>query len=147
MDHLPWSERFAVGHEELDRDHRRLVELINEVIDTVQANAPQEQLSGLLRELHTVAVEHIRQENTILWELRSNTYGPLKGRPQTAQFLKALAAAAFDEHVAEHSRLMTSFDGFRDGPVDTLCETLRAWFLDHAIKHDAHLKAIFQAAV
>ena len=147
MDHLPWSERFAVGHEELDRDHRRLVELINEVIDTVQAKAPPQQLSGLLRQLQAVAEEHIRQENTVLWELRSNTFEPLRGRPQTAQFLKALAAGAFDEHLAEHARLMTSFDDFRDGPVETLCEALRAWFLDHAIKHDAHLKAIFQAAV
>lgn len=147
MEHLPWSESFAVGHEALDREHRRLVELINEVMDAVQAKAPQDQLSGLLSVLRSVAVEHMRRENTVLEELKSHTYGPLKGRPRTAQFLKAQAAAAFDEHMAEHTRLITSFDSFRSAPVETLCEKLRAWFLDHAIKHDAHLKAIFQAAV
>jgi hypothetical protein len=48
--------------------------------------------------------------------------------------------------MAEHATLMASFDTIASAPVETVCETLRAWFLDHAIKHDAPLKAIFQAA-
>jgi hemerythrin len=147
MVHLPWSESYAVGHEALDAEHRRLVELINEVAEAIGSRASPKQIAGALRELRAVAVEHLRQENAILWELKSGTYEPLKGRVHTPHFLKAMAAAAFDEHMAEHATLMASFDTIASDPLETVCETLRAWFLDHAIKHDAHLKAIFQAAV
>ena len=145
MVHLPWSESYAVGHKVLDAEHRRLVELINEVDDAIQSGASPERVAGLLRVLRAVAVEHIRQENTVLWELKTGTYEPLKGRTQTPYFVKVMAEAAFDEHMAEHAVLMASFDIIPSLPVETLCETLRVWFLDHAIKHDAHLKAIFQA--
>ena len=37
---LPWSENFAVGHKVLDAEHRRLVDLINEVADAVRPGAP-----------------------------------------------------------------------------------------------------------
>lgn len=147
MAHLPWSESFAVGHEGLDAEHRRLVNLINEVADASQSNASPEHIAGLLRVLRAVAVEHLRQENAILWELQSGNYEPLKGRVDTPHFLKAMAQAAFDEHMAAHATLMASFDTIAGAPIETICETIKAWFLDHAIKYDAHLKAIFQAAV
>jgi hemerythrin len=143
---ITWSESYAVGHKVLDADHRRLVELTNEVCDAIQTNASLEQIESLLHVLRAVAEEHIRQENGVLWEIRSGTYEPLKGRAQSPHLLKAMAAAAFDEHMTAHTTLMASFDALRTAPLDTLCETLRAWFLDHAIKYDAHLKAIFQAA-
>jgi hemerythrin len=143
---LTWSESYAVGHKVLDAEHRHLVELINEVSEAVQSRASREQVASLLRVLRGVAVEHIRQENSVLWELKSGNYEPLRGRPQTPHFLKAMADAAFDEHMAEHATLMESFDAIGSAPLDMLCETLGVWFLDHAVKHDARLKAIFQAA-
>jgi len=143
---LTWSESYAVGHKVLDAEHRHLVELINDVSDAVQSKASPEQIASLLRVLRDVAVEHIRQENSVLWELKSGNYEPLKARPQTPHFLRAMADAAFDEHMAEHATLMESFDAIGSAPITTLCEALRVWFLDHAVKHDARLKAIFQAA-
>jgi len=143
---LAWNETFAVGHKVLDAQHRRLVGLINEVAGEIDLGASVDQLASLLDVLRAVAEEHIRQENTVLWELRSGTYTPLKGRPQTPYFLKLMAAAAFDEHIAAHAAIMAGFDAVRSAPTDKLCKMLRAWFLDHAIQHDAHLKAIFQAA-
>jgi hemerythrin len=146
MVQLPWNESFAVGDKVLDAQHRRLVELINQVTDAVHSSASGEQIASLLQVLCAVTEEHLRQENAVLWELRSGNYEPLKGRATTPHFLKAMAGAAFDEHIASHAGLMASFETIRSAPAETLCEKLRAWFLDHAIKHDAHLKAIFQAA-
>jgi hemerythrin-like metal-binding protein len=147
---LPWSEAFSIGHEGLDGEHRRLVELINDVIAAVHSKTESEQpsdlLPNLLQTLRETAVAHLRNENAILWELRQGTYTGLRSHARTPQFVKAMAGAAFDEHMAEHEKLLSQFDDAIALPLDTLCETLKSWFLDHAIKHDSHLKTIFQAA-
>jgi len=146
---LPWSENFNVGHLGLDEEHRGLVELINDVIAAVHDKTNLEKLPDLLptllKALREATVEHLRNEDAILWELRQGKYARLKGNPRTPQFVKAMAGAAFDEHMAEHEKLLSQFDDVSKLPHDKLCETLKSWFLDHAIKHDAHLKAIFQA--
>jgi hypothetical protein len=90
-------------------------------------------------------VNQFRNENSILWELRSGTYRGLEGHLSTPQFVRAMAAARFDAHMSEHDKLLARFDQLRGLPRDQLCETLKAWYLDHAVQHDAQLKAIFQA--
>jgi len=142
---LPWRDVFMVGHPGLDSEHQRMVALINEVIAAVEAGESEERRRGLMKALREVTLEHVRHENAILWELRSGAYAALQGRPRTQKFLKAMAEAAFDEHMAEHASMVSQVDHVRGLPLDQLCQTLKTWFLDHAIKHDAHLKAIFQA--
>lgn len=142
---LRWSANFAVGHKKLDRQHRRLVELINDVCDTVLFQRDPRRLENLLKVLRAGTVEHIRQENALLWEISSGTYEPLQGRPRTPHFVKVMAEAAFNEHFAEHETWLARLDAVLSGAVDELCEALKAWFVDHALNHDLHLKAIFQA--
>lgn len=142
---IPWSENFAVGHTELDRQHRRLIELINEIDAAAHSNHFLERLPGLLQLLRVAMDEHIRQENALLREIRFGTYKPLQGRTRTLHFLKAVAGSAFDEHMAEHGTLLARFDTIVSGPVDALCDGLKVWFVDHAIKYDSYLKVIFQA--
>jgi hypothetical protein len=87
----------------------------------------------------------MRQEDVILWEIRSGNYTPLHGKARTPYFLKAMAEAAFDEHMAEHGTLLAQLDAISSAPDDALCEAIKSWFILHAIKHDSRLKAIFQA--
>jgi len=120
-----------------------MVALINDVISAIEKTP--ERIPDLLTKLRTATREHVQNENALLWELRSGTYAALQGRARTAPFLKAMAEAAFDEHMAEHDMWLGRIDDTHDLPPDTLAETLKSWFLDHAIKHDSKLKAIFQA--
>jgi hemerythrin len=142
---LLWSKSFVLGHQGLDDEHRRIVELINDVIATVQSKKAADPLLNLLKALRNTTVEHLRNENAVLWELRSGTYERLRDRPRTPHFLKVMAEAAFDEHMAEHENLLAQFDRVCTLPLDALCEALKSWFLDHAINQDSHLKAIFRA--
>jgi len=142
---LLWSDNFAVGHAGLDAQHRRLVELINDVDAAIHSKNNPAQLADLLKALRDAAKEHIRQEDALLWEIRSGTYESAQDRSRTPHFLKVMAEAAFDMHMADHATLVARFDAIVGAPADVLCDTLKAWFLDHAIKHDSHLKAIFQA--
>ena len=142
---LPWSANYEVGHPELDAQHQGLVDLINDIDSAVASPENPRDIADLLTSLRAAAVEHIRSENAVLWEISSGTYQPLRERPRTPHFLKAMAEAAFDTHIAEHDALLAQLDAIIEGPVDGLREALKAWFVTHAIKHDSHLKTIFQA--
>jgi hemerythrin-like metal-binding protein len=142
---LPWSEGFAVGHEGLDAEHHHLVELINKVDAVVRTRKNPEQFVDLLKVLQRVAMEHIRHENSILLQIQTGNYEPLKKQSQTQHFLKAMAKAAFDEHTEEHDAILDRLTTIVAGPVSTLCDELRAWFVDH-VQHESDLKAILQVA-
>jgi len=142
---LQWSEEFAIGHAGLDAQHRRLVEIINDIEAAIRSKKNPERLANLLKVLRQATDEHIQQEDALLWEIKSGTYGPLKDRSRTPQFLRAMAEAAFDEHRAEQPTLLVHFEAICSAPVDELCEALRAWLVVHIIKRDSRLKAIFQA--
>ena len=142
---LSWNESFAVGCEELDAQHRSLVEAINEVEAAVKQGMGPQELARVLSALRERAAGHFRGENAVLWELKSGRFEPLRGRLPPPHLLKALAESAFDEHMAVHEELLARLDAIIGGPRDALYDSLKSWFVDHAIKHDLPLKAIFQA--
>src|SRR5579872_374430 len=138
---LQWSERFAVGHAALDVQHRQLVDLINDIEAAVHAKENSKRRTDLLKALREAAEEHMRQENVILWEIKSGGYAPLQGRLGTPHFLKIMADAAFDEHMAEHATLLGQLDAICNAPDDAVCEAIRSWFILHAIKHESHFES------
>jgi hemerythrin len=138
-------DSFSVGHAELDAEHRQLIQVINEIEAAVRGKEDPERIAELLSSLRKAAVAHFRKENAILAQIKAGTYEPLKGRAQTPNFLRAMAEAAFDEHIAEHDRILVELDAIFRCAFDELAVALKTWFLHHAIKQDSHLKAIFQA--
>ncbi len=143
---LCWQETYAVGHLGLDLEHRRLVELINDISGLrAEADGPKP-LSDLSNAFYLVSVEHFRHENSVMRDLLEGAYL----MPGSVRRI-AISEAAINDHCAEHaqalisleSRLQTFFAGQdRQGPI--LASVLRGWFLDHVINHDAHLKEVFQ---
>jgi hemerythrin len=142
---LPWSENFAVGHETVDKQHRRLVELINEIDAALEAAKVAARLPHLVKLLRLSAEEHFREEDALLWEIKMGTYGPIEGRSHPSRSAEAMANTAFDEHIAEHAAMLARLDAIVGASPDALSNALKSWFVDHVIKQDSHLKAIFQA--
>ncbi len=137
---LPWSEGFSVGYPELDQQHRRLVGLINEVVDALHTKKAAKRVSDLLHTLRGAAAEHFANESSILWEIRS--LKPSEGQSRT-EIIDDPIRRSIDEHITEHGQLMKRFDDIVQAPVETIREKLVAWFVDHATQHDSHLKAMF----
>jgi hemerythrin len=140
-----WRESFAIGHPGLDDEHQRMVALINDIAAAVEQDIGADEFADLVQRLRGVTIEHFQHEDAILWELRSGTYPGFREFQRTPPFVKAMAEAAFDEHMAEHEAMLRQMEAVKTLPRAELCETLKTWFVDHAIKHDSHLKAIFQA--
>lgn len=140
---LQWSESFAVGHGLIDQQHRTLVQLINDIAAAVPSNGNR--TGPILKSLGRAVRDHFRTENAILWEIRMGTHKGVRRSPEARSLVASMAGAIFDAHIAEHTKLLDHLDEIVSAPLETLVETLGAWFVDHVIKQDSHLKTIFQA--
>lgn len=142
---LSWRETYAVGHLGLDREHRRLVELINEISSIGVGINASHQLFSLLNAFHLASVEHFRHENSVMRDLIEGAYlFPSDGVQQGL-----ISETAVNDHRAEHARALIKLERVlqaftkTDQPGTTLASELKFWFLDHAVNHDAHLKELF----
>jgi hemerythrin len=156
---LIWSEALAVGHESLDAEHRSLVEALNGINAGLRAGQTSDQIRPLLDALKSLAEDHARHED---WILRRLNAGPLPSVVDRQAFLRALVGVDIAAHTTGHvhwlaklNRIIQGFDhpgldhpgvGHQCGSAGRpLSSDLNAWFLDHVDKHEAPLRAVFQA--
>ncbi|MDE2182494.1 MAG: hypothetical protein KGJ78_05680 [Alphaproteobacteria bacterium] len=140
-DGLKWSEAFAVGHPGLDQEHRSIVDAINAIARVDPSPHPPAHLQDLLTELRGTAARHFDHENAILRHIlasaETQTYSP--------HFLRAMSRGALAQHIDNHERDLGALETIGADANRPLHEELEHWFFSHAVKFDAHLKALFQA--
>jgi hemerythrin len=138
---LVWSPALMVGHGGLDAGHIRLMEAINGVCT---ARYPH-QLGKRLDKVKSQIDEHLQQESALLREIQAGSYeGMRKGRP-TSELVKAIGDASIDDHILDHHTSLVHMRAVVSTAGEALCAGLKSWFIEHSIRHDVHLKAIFQA--
>ncbi len=138
---LKWQEIFAVGHQGLDKEHARLVGIINQIHEAESGACASQQLLDLANMLYLTAMEHFRHENSLMRDIITGAYLPRAGRLSISEDI-------VNEHCAEHANALIELESLLHSFVfdqrASLAECLRDWFVDHAIKHDAQLRAFFQ---
>lgn len=65
---IPWNDRLALGLPEVDRDHRRLVSLINALAELHARDGEVAQLLSLFQQLKDYARTHFRAEEALMVE-------------------------------------------------------------------------------
>jgi hemerythrin len=139
---LPWGEAFIVGHAGLDAEHRRIVEIINAIgADCETAGNPPDLLAGL----RSAVATHFQHEDRILHAVDARAASARSGE----LFLGAMSQALIAEHVGQHARSLEILETIihkTEGamPVREVSQKLIHWFVVHAVKHDSHLKTLFQ---
>lgn len=63
---ITWSERFVVGVEQIDDQHRRLIKQLNKLEAAVNQGAPEPVISEILEFLEAYASEHFAFEETVM---------------------------------------------------------------------------------
>jgi hemerythrin len=151
---LAWRETFGVGHSGLDAEHKLIIETIGELWAAVEDEVTPHLVAERLTALMEIVEKHFRHENAVLREIIATGNAPSSKRRRRSQSpLKAMSANALNDHINDHQaslHRLTSIIGNEGGAKAGASAFERrgelvAWFLDHAVKHDAHLKAIFQA--
>lgn len=143
---LSWKESYAVGHDGLDAEHRQMLTTINGICDACTGGQPARSIYALLTTLERETLAHLEHENVIMREIFASTK---KGMDAD---VKAMTRRMIAGHVAEHERnlsdlrkIMRAARTEPDCRAAHICAEIKQWFFDHAVKYDAHLKAIFQA--
>ena len=144
---LAWNDAFSVAHPVLDHEHRAIIDAINGIAEMQAGEADNARLRPLLCALKEKVAAHFEHENAMLREIAACT-GSLRS---SQRFLAAMSEALVLEHLSEHAEALSLLDSMicetlamSGVPPHVLDERLAHWFVNHAVKHDAHLKTLFQ---
>jgi hemerythrin-like metal-binding protein len=122
MAFITWSDDLSVGHEEIDRQHRELVRLINELHDAMRAGKGRDAVGGIVAGLYDYTLTHFGYEEGAFTRA---------GYPAT------------ESHRAEHAAFVDKVAAFKGDfasgkmglSVDVL-DFLWKWLKDHIMGKD-----------
>ncbi len=122
MAFFEWKDSMTVGHPMIDRDHKMLIQYINEMHTAMMAGKGKEAVGVILNKLVVYTKEHFGREE-IVW--RSGHY------------------AGLEKHKKEHAGLLKTVGDFKlkyeKGAVVLSVELmnfLRDWLKNHILKED-----------
>lgn len=126
---LDWKDEFQTGIGYIDYEHRRLVELINQACESLDAPGAEARVAECLGDLYSRICAHFALEEQLMRERRYRLY---------------------DEHKASHEALLEEMrymmDAFEAGACETcgqsLSECLAAWFHKHFETLDARFETL-----
>lgn len=127
-----WEEKYQVGNEQIDREHRYLFQLINQFYDAFVDRRERAILLGLLTRLVDYAETHFTNEEALM---------------------KQAGYAALDQHQQHHEKLFEQIFAlnarFNDRALNPAHETvlfLKGWLTDHILHDDLRFGAYLHAA-
>ncbi len=128
--YLRWSDRFAVGVDSLDEDHRALVDLINLACAAWEASN-RDALQQALDRLLELAAAHFEREEDVLRHVAG--HGALQAH-----------ASEHRNRLAQLRQILESANSAADGSAAAaLPDALVDWFVKQSIGHDAAIKGYF----
>lgn len=123
---IEWKDTYSTGMEEVDHEHRELIDLINEL--HARLDDPQAPLSvpAFFGDLNRAITAHFALEER---HMREKGYDQLR------------------DHKGDHERLLDEIrdmmEAYESSPAEMraplLCKALDDWFSNHFRSHDARL--------
>lgn len=138
MVRVDWHEKFSVGVEAFDTDHRTFIGLINRLHDSWLAGDEQEALEQTFMLLMGYAEDHFRREEEMM---ERTGYPELEPHRDAHASLLDEVRSLRDRHA---SRGRTGPDASADVYKD-LCDLLEDWLQHHILLMDMAYRAHFEA--
>jgi hemerythrin len=133
---LTWRPELAVGHPDIDADHKRLIAIINDFERMVENSPKERALHEVLVSLHDYARVHFAREE----ELQAAAgYSGLERHRREHQALLHSVKEMASRHFVVRTQPITAES------LDTLGHFLRRWLVDHIIKSDLKLRDYVRA--
>ncbi len=64
-----WSDRFDVGDDEMDQEHRTIVSKMNRIEELARQRVPKPELAAAIDELERTAAQHFADEEALMAEI------------------------------------------------------------------------------
>lgn len=127
MAYFSWSNDLSVGNEFIDRDHRKLVDMVNALYNALSQGKANDMMGKVLNNLIVYTKEHFGREEAEMRRISYPQYGTHK--------------AEHDKLIREVEQLRVKFDaGGNLNPVQ-VGAMLSDWLRNHIQKVDAQLAA------
>ncbi|MCB9948113.1 MAG: bacteriohemerythrin [Rhodospirillaceae bacterium] len=122
---ITWSDRFSVGHDRIDGDHQRLIQLVNHLNQAMIDGKADTEIAGVMQDLADYTASHFGREEEIM---RTFSYPDLA------------------EHKAMHRDLLAKLTDFQARfargetalTIDVM-NFLRDWLIHHIAESDRKL--------
>lgn len=131
MPFIQWTPSFSVGNPVLDADHRKLIDILNQIYDAWITHSSTLELGRLFDELMDYTDHHFSREES---KLAARDYEDL------------------DRHHAAHERLRELVHAFRsrhlaglkaDALTEDMAKFLKSWLMDHILEEDLKYRHLF----
>lgn len=129
MEKIIWDEGFSVGVSEMDRQHRRIIDIINSLIEKQDIGVDSEIISDTLIMMLEYANEHFRREEQYMLESGYPDYS--RQRREHNEFRKRTAFFSID--TIRHKTAI---------PKEVLAY-LKEWWVNHILNADMKYKTFF----
>lgn len=129
MEPIVWSQTFSVGVSELDTQHKKLIGMINRLIEEQKVVTDPVTIAELLTEMTDYAQEHFRSEEYLMAE-----YG-YEGKDRQVQSHEAF--------IAKTNSFMSASDVGPNILSKALLEYLKSWLVNHILNEDMQYKEFF----
>lgn len=121
MSFLPWSEKYALNIEIIDRQHRKLVDIINELHEASQKGSDSRKIQKIFDQLAEYTRTHFRDEEVML---------------------KKHGYSSLNEHRQAHEKFVERIEGFHErfhtSPLvsSQILDYLKYWLTSHILGTD-----------
>jgi hemerythrin len=129
MEPIQWTDEFSVGVSMMDRQHQKLIGMLNRLIKEPETQTHSETISDLLTGMIAYAREHFRDEEALMSEYDY----PLKD--QQAEQHKAFVKKTVD--------LCSAVEVGVDIVPHVMLEYLKDWLVHHILQQDMRYKTFF----
>lgn len=130
---LAWSKKMSVGNEIIDSEHKKIVDLVNQVESVIKLK-DSAIFARVLKQLEAATRVHFKHEEKIA---------------QAISF-------PFEEHIQEHEYILGEFEvlkeklaGIQGGWSESVAEHyymfLSTWAIDHVMEDDMKMKPFLEA--
>ncbi|MBN2891007.1 MAG: hemerythrin family protein [Bacteroidales bacterium] len=123
---IEWKNEYSVNNEEIDKQHKRLFELINDFFNSFQLGQAEDSLSETIIETINYTKYHFEYEEKILKECRYPEYN-----------------IHFKEHVDFKAKIYVFHEKFENGDFEVAYDLmlfLRDWLIKHVMLEDQKYK-------
>jgi hemerythrin len=124
---LQWNDRYLVGHEQVDHQHKHLFELINRLEAKINAGAGQKDSLEVIQALIDYALYHFADEESLMQEI--NFDGISIHRWRHSEFAGKIADMALEWGRGNQVK------------AEEIRDFLTDWLLDHILTEDMQIGA------
>ena len=132
MPRIEWSERLNIGVAEIDEQHKRMIQLHNDLEEALAGGKAHRRMPVFLAELVEYAEEHFATEEALM---------------------EQVGYEGLDVHRSEHRQFLSKIDRFRKTVMSgrarvskPLMSFLRYWFENHVAGTDREIASVLQSA-